>query len=242
VPFDYHMWNVPMGEGQERTLEALEVILKAWSRKPFTHHGKHFDFDNVEVWPHPEQMPHPPIWVAASSSPESFTFAGERGYNLLTVSSLKPVEQIGALVRNYHEAWRAAGHDPAGYKYNTHYQIVVDEDRERARQVVREAIPRYTAHLRAATSLFVDPERGPYQIPLGDFSVEKWIDEGRILVGTPDDVVATLQRAEKELGITGVDGAFYFGGMPFEVAERSLRMFAEHVIPRLRTPAAATAG
>src|SRR5437763_7475595 len=31
VPFDYHMWNIPMGEGQARTQESLEVIIKAWS-------------------------------------------------------------------------------------------------------------------------------------------------------------------------------------------------------------------
>jgi natural product biosynthesis luciferase-like monooxygenase protein len=239
VPFDYHMWNVPMSEGQERTLESLEVILKAWSRQPFSHDGKYFHFENVEVWPHPEQAPHPPVWIAASNNPESFINAGQKGYNLLTVSSLKPMEAIAGLAQHYHDAWKAAGHDPAGYKYNTHYQIVVDEDRERARRVVAEAIPRYSQLLREATSLFTAPGNRPYANPLADFSVDGWIDQGRILCGTPDDVVAILQRAERELGITGVDGAFYFGGMPFETAERSLRLFAEHVIPRMNAPAPA---
>jgi natural product biosynthesis luciferase-like monooxygenase protein len=241
VPFDYHMWNIPMGEGQERTLESLEVIIKAWSGKPFSHHGKYFSFENVEVWPLPEQKPHPPIWIAASNNPESFASAGRNGYNLLTVSSVKPMSALADMVQHYHEAWKAAGHDPAGYKYNTHYQIVVDEDPERARRVVAEAIPRYTSLLTEATSLYTAPGQAPRVSPLADFSVDSWIEQGRILCGTPDDVVATLQRAERELGITGVDGAFYFGGMPFETAERSLRLFAEHVIPRLRTPAPAAA-
>jgi natural product biosynthesis luciferase-like monooxygenase protein len=242
VPFDYHMWNIPMGEGQERTLESLEVIIKAWSGKPFIHHGKYFDFENVEVWPLVEQQPHPPIWIAASNNPESFTSAGRNGYNLLTVSSLKPIERIAEMARYYHDAWKAAGHAPDGYKYNTHYQIVVDEDRDRARRVIAEAIPRYTSLLSEATSLYTAPGQAPRVSALVDFSAEGWIEEGRILCGTPDDVVATLQRAERELGITGVDGTFYFGGMPFETAQRSLRMFAEHVIPRLRAPAPASAG
>jgi alkanesulfonate monooxygenase SsuD/methylene tetrahydromethanopterin reductase-like flavin-dependent oxidoreductase (luciferase family) len=113
----------------------------------------------------------------------------------------------------------------------------VDEDRERARRVVSEAIPRYSALLKEATSLYTAPGRAPYANPLADFSIDGWAEQGRILVGTPDDVVATLQRAERELHITGVDLAFYFGGMPFETAQRSLRMFAEHVMPRLRSPA-----
>jgi alkanesulfonate monooxygenase SsuD/methylene tetrahydromethanopterin reductase-like flavin-dependent oxidoreductase (luciferase family) len=192
VPFDYHMWGVPLSEGQERTLESLEVILKAWSGKPFSHHGKHFNLDNVEVWPPPEQQPHPPVWIACSNNVESFELAGRNGYNLLTVSSLKPVEGIAELARHYHEAWRAAGHDPAGYRYNTHYQVVVDEDRERARRAVAGAIPRYSALLKEATSLYTAPGRPPYANPLADFSIEGWVEQGRILVGTPDDVVATL--------------------------------------------------
>jgi len=154
------------------------------------------------------------------------------------------MEAIAEIARHYHEAWKAAGHAPTGYKYNTHYQIVVDEDRERARRVVAEAIPRYSALLAEATSLYTAPGGRPYASPLSDFSVESWIEHGRILCGTPDDVVATLQWAERELGITGVDGAFYFGGMSFETAQRSLRLFSEHVMPRLRTraqPAAAGA-
>src|SRR5439155_10902910 len=83
VAFDYQTMGIPMKEGQERTLESLEVILKAWSGEPFTHHGKYFHYDNIEVWPRPQQRPHPPIWIACSTNPESFEFAGRNGYNLL---------------------------------------------------------------------------------------------------------------------------------------------------------------
>jgi natural product biosynthesis luciferase-like monooxygenase protein len=235
VPFDYQTMNIPMEEGQERTLESLEVILKAWSGGPFTHHGKHFHYDNVEVWPPPEQRPHPPVWIACSGTPESFAFAGRMGYNLLTVSSLRPVEVVGENARHYHDAWLAAGHDPAGYRYNTHYQIVLDEDRTRARKIAAEAIQRYAKLLGESTALFT---RGGEGRPLGpqwvDFNIDQWVEEGRILAGTPDDAIAILKRAQKELRITGIDGTFYFGGLPFETAQRSLRMFAEEVIPALR--------
>ncbi len=241
VAFDYQTMGIPMQEGQERTLESLEVILKAWSGAPFTHHGKYFHYDNIEVWPRPEQRPHPPVWIACSTSPESFVFAGRNGYNLLTVSSLRPMGKIAEFVQHYRQAWGESGRDPHGFKYATHFQIVVDEDREKARRTVTEAIPRYFGLLDDSTRLFTSPTQPARPDPLADFSVEKWIDEGRILCGTPDDVVATLKWAQSELGITGVDGAFYFGGMPFETAQRSLRLFAEEVIPRMAAPVATVA-
>ncbi len=239
VPYDYKTMGIPMAEGQERTLESLELILKAWSGKPFSHHGKYFNYDNVEVWPPPEQRPHPPVWIACSSNPESFAWTGSMGYNLLTVSSLRPMEWLAGMVRHYREAWTASGRDPAAYRYATHFQIVVDEDRARARQAASDALHRYFGLLEESIKLFVSPSgRPPMPDPMENFSIEKWEDEGRILCGTPDDVIPILQRAERELGITGVDGAFYFGGMPFETAQRSLRLFAEEVIPRMRGPSA----
>jgi hypothetical protein len=36
------------------------------------------------------------------------------------------------------------------------------------------------------------------------------------------------------LGFTQVDCTFYFGGIPFDIAQRSHRLFAEKVMPRLR--------
>ena len=235
VPFDYRTAGIPMEEGQERTLESLEVILKAWSGGPFSHHGKYFHYDQVEVWPPPEQRPHPGVWIACSSHPESFAWAGTMGYYLLTVSSLRPIEQVAAMAQHYHAAWAASGRDPLGYKYATHYQIVVDEDRARARQIAADAIRRYFGLLRESTALFSSSANRPTMPdPMADFSIERWIEEGRILCGTPYDVVQTLQRAQRELGLTGVDGTYLFGGISFETAERSLRLFAQEVIPRMR--------
>src|SRR6266542_2446042 len=68
VTHDYEKLKIPVDEGQERTVESLDVILKAWSRKPFSHAGKYYSYDNIEVWPFPEQEPHPPIWMAATTN------------------------------------------------------------------------------------------------------------------------------------------------------------------------------
>ena len=71
-----------------------------------------------------------------------------------------------------------------------------------------EAIPRYSALLKEATSLYTAPGRPPYANPLADFSIEGWVEQGRILVGTPDDVVATLDDLRsKGIRLIGDPGA-----------------------------------
>jgi alkanesulfonate monooxygenase SsuD/methylene tetrahydromethanopterin reductase-like flavin-dependent oxidoreductase (luciferase family) len=74
---------IPMNEASERFDEAIEVIRKAWtSVGRFSHHGKHWHFDNIVVEPAPMQQPHPPFWLGAGSN-ASICRAARDGYNLL---------------------------------------------------------------------------------------------------------------------------------------------------------------
>src|SRR5262249_34260902 len=74
---------VPMEEAEARFEESLDVILKAWtSDTPWTHHGKHWHFDEVVVEPPTAQRPHPPIWMGAGR-PASIKRVAAYGFNLL---------------------------------------------------------------------------------------------------------------------------------------------------------------
>ena len=79
VEFDYDRLGVPREDSQARMREQLEIILKAWSGEPFTHKGRFYTYENLEVWPRPEQRPHPPIWLSCSRTPSSFEWAGADG-------------------------------------------------------------------------------------------------------------------------------------------------------------------
>ncbi len=43
-----------------------------------------------------------------------------------------------------------------------------------------------------------------------------------------------LKRAQDTLGFTHCDCTFFFGGVTYDQAQRSLRLFANEVIPRLK--------
>jgi natural product biosynthesis luciferase-like monooxygenase protein len=228
VQYDYATFGVPVEEGQARVEETLEVMLKAWQRQPFSHHGRFFHFENVSVLPAPMQRPHPPVWIACTSNPEGFAWAGRQGFNLLTVVHVRPLEKLAESVRIYRDAAAEAGHDPARLEVSTHFQVYCREHRDEAVREGCAAIRRY-GELNAAARL-----QGSATLASRDRDPpEELIAMGRACIGTPDDCAAILAQARDVLGLTEVDCTFYFGGIDYAKARRSFELFAREVMPRL---------
>ena len=57
--------------------------------------------------------------------------------------------------------------------------------------------------------------------------------------GTPDKILRGLEERRKLLGDFELNVAFRFGGTPYEVSERGLKLFAKEVLPVLKTLASA---
>ena len=53
--------------------------------------------------------------------------------------------------------------------------------------------------------------------------------------GPPDRVLRELEARRAVIGEFELDTAFRFGGIPYETAEASLRLFAKEVLPVLKT-------
>jgi natural product biosynthesis luciferase-like monooxygenase protein len=245
VAFDYDRFGIPLETGQARMQDALDVILKAWSGEPFSHHGPHFHYDNLQLWPQPQQRPHPPVWQACSGTPASFENAGKRGFSILTVA-YRGVEPLVKLNRLYRDTYLAAGHKPEQCRISTHYQVVLSENGREAKDICVAALKRYTA----ATTHTLDRTRADRSYVQNDehkkvaqdlMDIDRMVAECRVIAGTPSEAVELLEQAQDLMALTQVDCTFYFGGIPFEIAQRSHKLFAEKVMPKLRHRAAARA-
>jgi alkanesulfonate monooxygenase SsuD/methylene tetrahydromethanopterin reductase-like flavin-dependent oxidoreductase (luciferase family) len=84
-PIEYVRFGARREEATQRMVEGTEVLRQAWSNEPVGFHGEFFNYDNVRVLPKPVQRPHPPIWVGATRTEETFRWAGENGFNLMTI-------------------------------------------------------------------------------------------------------------------------------------------------------------
>jgi alkanesulfonate monooxygenase SsuD/methylene tetrahydromethanopterin reductase-like flavin-dependent oxidoreductase (luciferase family) len=47
----------------ERLDEGLSLLERYWSGEPVTHHGRHYDVDDVTLLPTPVQRPRVPVWI-----------------------------------------------------------------------------------------------------------------------------------------------------------------------------------
>ena len=116
---------------------------------------------------------------------------------------------------------------------------MLSEDGAEARDIATKALVRYvgaTTHTlgRLHTDRAYTNDPAHKKIDQDVIDVPRMVEECRVVAGTPDDAVKLLTKAQEMMGFTQVDCTFYFGGMPFELAQRSHRLFAEKVMPRLR--------
>src|SRR5205823_8396112 len=109
---------------------------------------------NVHVLPKPVQQPHPPIWVGASRSDDTFRWAGEQGFHLMTLPYMYEPSVLQHWVGIYREALVEAGHDPAAREILGKFHIYVTESNDAVLQVGlrltehRVVDPRQVPHLR----------------------------------------------------------------------------------------------
>jgi hypothetical protein len=59
--------------------------------------------------------------------------------------------------------------------------------------------------------------------------------------GTPDKILRGLEQRRKIVGDFELNVAFRFGGTPYEVCERGLKLFAKEVLPVLKSQASTKA-
>jgi alkanesulfonate monooxygenase SsuD/methylene tetrahydromethanopterin reductase-like flavin-dependent oxidoreductase (luciferase family) len=202
-----------MAEADERFDESLAVMLKAWtSDAPWSHRGKHWQFDNVVVEPPTAQKPHPRLWMGAGS-PESIRKVAALGYNLL-LDQFTLTEEIGARIALFRAEVEARGRvfDPLSVGVTRSVNVVATAaDRERA------------VDARVAARRRIDAlAQGPDGQGRARHLTREEADAGA-LYGTPDAIAAKLQ-ALRDVGAEYVllNSA---GGLG------TLRRFAREIMP-----------
>jgi natural product biosynthesis luciferase-like monooxygenase protein len=226
---EYRRAGVLQQEGAQRMKEATEIIRQAWSEESVNFSGEFFHYDNVRVLPKPAQRPHPPIWVGAARSEDSFRWAGENGFNLMTLPYLyAELDVLRGFIKVYRQALSEAGHESERRKIIGKFHVYVADSFD---QAIREATPYLTHYFdvhRAA-----DPDRKLGLLSIRGASAQ--LEQGLVIAGDPQRCIDTIHRWREEVGLTTLSGTFYFGGMPQELALKNIRLFAERVMPAFGT-------
>src|SRR5207249_821354 len=74
-------WCVDFHQRREMGLEAMEIILKAWTQDSVTYQGEYWSCEEAFARPKPFQQPYPPIWVGAHST-TSMDYAAANNFHV----------------------------------------------------------------------------------------------------------------------------------------------------------------
>lgn len=243
IPTHFSGFGVPQAESRARFLEALDLILQAWTRERVTYHGQFFNVDNLSVVPKPVQRPHPPLRVAANNR-ETFELMGRLGHPIFAASQVNPFPKIKELIPVYREARKAAGHpDNGGEDVTVLLPLYVDENRARIREVMEPSIRHF---LQTGANLYrpedARPEiAGPRVLDFIErirrLTYEKVCDVMAVF-DTPEACVERLRQFQQDYNMGRVIAWFNPGGLvPHERVMRSMETFATKVMPHFASPA-----
>jgi alkanesulfonate monooxygenase SsuD/methylene tetrahydromethanopterin reductase-like flavin-dependent oxidoreductase (luciferase family) len=238
-PRTYMAYGVPYSESQERFAETLEIIRRAWTQPTFSYSGKFHSFTDVHLVPKPYQKPHPPIRIAATS-PDTYARIGALGFPIFVAVRLGVLSELVPLIAQYHAAWREAGHPGKGEVYlrvpvyvADTAQRAYDEPRASVMQFYQEMATLIAQTANAAGTRAIENRAGRAQ-HLQSVTYQEALRE-KVIVGTPDHVVARLRALRDELGLDGILAEMNCGAqIPHAQVLHSLELLCKDVMPQLK--------
>ena len=210
------------------TAEATDLILQLWRSCRVDFDGKYFQVRGVHLLPRPIQQPHPPIWVGAARTPDTFAWAGRNGFHLMVLPYIMPPAELRERLDIYYAAAREAGHDTTRLEVMAKFHVFVADSVEEASRIATPAYDRYQ-QIAASRSGY---ERRSWR--LGS-NWDQHRSESKVIGGAPADCIQQIRYWHNTLGLTHIAGTFHFGGLDQSATLRSLQLFARHVAPAFRT-------
>jgi alkanesulfonate monooxygenase SsuD/methylene tetrahydromethanopterin reductase-like flavin-dependent oxidoreductase (luciferase family) len=231
---EYEPFGVSFMESQERFAEGIDIVLKAWTEPGvWSHTGKYYDIQAMEITPKPLQQPIP-FYIACFSG-TSMALAAERGLNIIFApfAAAMMYGGLGPAVAQYRESCVKAG-KPPGHAKCSYFIYIADTPAEDTRG--RKFLLDYFRHcvLRAFPD---DPTRMPpsmhYFMKINEIlrgMTQETLSDKSILIGPADAIIETLKRVEQD-GIEEVILYFNVGRKPHALVKEQMHRFMEEVAP-----------
>lgn len=239
LPHEFIHFGVTMDESRARFEEGMEQVRLLLAHENVTHEGQFHRFCNVTSLPRPTQQPHPPLWVAALATPESFERAGRQGYNIMAIPLAGG--QMADLLSTYRQARAEAGHPEPG-RAMLAFHMLCHTDHARAVEIAREPLNRYLKLMIDGAKHWLRGNRSAdypgYDKIIASLEQENFatqVAKGAAWVGEPAAICdAAAAYAEQVGGIEIASLQVNFNTIGVQDAERSMRLFAEEVMPHFR--------
>jgi alkanesulfonate monooxygenase SsuD/methylene tetrahydromethanopterin reductase-like flavin-dependent oxidoreductase (luciferase family) len=238
---EFDGFRVPMAESRARFIESAQLLLQGLETGYCALDGQYIRQPRKPIRPKPQQTFKGRTYAAAVS-PESVRIMAELGVGILIIPQ-KPWDVVAAELAEYRSVYRTMnGAEPpptiaAGWTF-------CDPDAERARALAQRYIGGYwdsvIRHYEFTADHLTRTRGYEYYGKLSEM-VGKYGTQGVTdfflnlqVWGTPEQCYEKILDIRSRVGCGRYVGIFSYAGMPYEEAERNLRLFAREVLPELR--------
>lgn len=235
-PLEYEVHGSNFGQRGARMEEALEILRLVWTQTDTAFDGRFYKFPELTVYPRPVQQPSIPLWVAGVADA-----AVDRAARLGDAWLCGPVQSL-AKAKSCLEVYRSSceAHAKQPDWILRRYAWIGTDTAAVERDVLPEYVDGLVEHWResAEDDTEVDLFR---RMDAGEDVPPTEIAKDRLLWGSPEHVIAQVQRYQAETGCDHVHAAFG-AGLPantsnmssmgsFEEMAAMIRLFGREVIP-----------
>jgi alkanesulfonate monooxygenase SsuD/methylene tetrahydromethanopterin reductase-like flavin-dependent oxidoreductase (luciferase family) len=233
----------------ERLWEGIDLCIKAWTSHdgPFNFEGRFLQRRHINIWPRPYQQPHPPIWATGGSDAEHACKVIERGYTYAMF--LTPHAEVRAMFDAAREHCRKKGLPPPPAERFAYMPLIAVGETESEAMAVAQELSWFITGGKTEPQ-FANPPgyvpvavnvkalKGQYGSRTGEIrsrGLEYQMDQGVMIAGTPDQVVAQIERLYERVGGFGQLLAMLQAGfLSHEKTLKNIKLFAEEVYPWIR--------
>ncbi len=239
---EYDGFRVDMSESRERFDEAARFVLNSLVSGYAEYEGKFYRQPRVQIRPRPPRT-FDGRFFAVATSIDSVRPVAELGA-AMTCFIQQPIEAHMPAITSYRDIYRETFGKTAPLPTLTDF-IFCHEDSAEAERMARHHIGTYFMSVINHYRLFGNDFAGVKGYDAYDKGAAMLRAMGKEAVlnayinaqlwGTPAEI---LEKYERRLSITGGHNSnltFSYGAMPYDQVERSMRLFADQVMPSMRS-------
>jgi alkanesulfonate monooxygenase SsuD/methylene tetrahydromethanopterin reductase-like flavin-dependent oxidoreductase (luciferase family) len=244
--------GIPGVDTRGRFREGYELLRRAWAAdEPFAFNGRYAQYAHVNIWPRPVQEPHPPLWFPGSGNPATMASVldEDAAFVLLTWLGVKVGGQ--GIFDRFWEMCEEKGKEVNPYRVAVVQVCAVAETDERAEREYGPWLERGFHHGLGSIPrhFFLQPGYVPLRglqgmlratgdpgigARLHEATFAELAEAGCVIVGSPATVRERLEAVCREMKVGNLLAMLHMGEMPHELAEKSIRMFSEEVLPHVQ--------
>jgi alkanesulfonate monooxygenase SsuD/methylene tetrahydromethanopterin reductase-like flavin-dependent oxidoreductase (luciferase family) len=235
---EYLPFEVPFDRSANIFAEGLDVLWRAWTEPgKWSHHGEFYNFDDIEVRPHPLQSPMRPF--VACFSRISMELAARNDWNIIFApfAAAMVYGSLGGAVSAFAEECAKYGRAPR--QSSCSYFIHITDDAESDRYG-RETLLSYFKDALVG-SFPSNPETVPPTLRyfleivkvLNNMKSEDLTNRS-VLIGSPEKIIEDLRGIEAS-GISEVILYFNYGMKPHALVKEQMHRFMTDIAPAFRS-------